>query len=243
VAVDLKSQEDIYTQLVTLSDQYFLLLEKPLALTYQRAVDLLSISAQPENIFVAVNRRFYPEIELIRAALANQNGLRHVAVTDQESYWSHSRNTNIFEMRRTAIMSNSIHLVDLVTMLCRGSLDEITPMWNLSNQTNCLLIRSREGDICSYTFHWDIPGPWSLAISTKSIYAELNPLETVRFRTTGTRKWLYGDTPPTVNDLKRGLLEQTSAFLAVPSARDFRLQTIKAHLPSVKLAEDLARLC
>jgi hypothetical protein len=73
------------------------------------------------------------------------------------------------------------------------------------------------GDIGLYQAVWNAPGPWTVAVSTPPLRAELRPIEQLSLQRAGSRQAEPQAADPLDQQFKPGLLRQAQA--AIKAAR------------------------
>lgn len=163
-----------------------LLVEKPVGLTLADALAIESF-AKDKNlpIFAALNRRFYGSSISVLNELSTTSGKRYVQVNDQENTIAALSAGQPSEVVDNWMFANSIHIVDYISTVCRGEPTLTNKRINMLSEVSFVVhanISFTSGDEAVYTCYWNIPGGWSVNISTATKTWQLSPLEKSRAR-------------------------------------------------------------
>lgn len=221
-----------------------LLLEKPPGLDLDEARRLGTAQEQTEcPAWVALNRRFFASTLRVKEALAVELGRRYVHVVDQQNLADSAKRGHSAETLTNWMYANSLHLVDLLRMFCRGELTALTPLipWQHASHHQLALfgLDFSSGDYGIFEANWCGPGPWSVAVTCPSQRWELRPLE--QARCWSELRGAPRDFAQSEDDLKYkpGLLEQARAFVDAVEGRPSALPSLPEALGSMKLVHDL----
>ena len=180
VAVDVSSTIKVVKRLKNFNGIIFF--EKPLGVNFKETKLISKIlEKNKKNCFVALNRRFYSNIQFAKNCLKKDSSPRIISVYDQE-------NTNYLNHKKIVIknwmFANSVHLIDLLNFFARGVLKKITTTKKISKKEKIFIskLTYSSGDIGLYTSVWNRPGPWSISISSSKYFFDFNPLEKLRVR-------------------------------------------------------------
>lgn len=198
-----------------------LLLEKPVGHTFTEARQI-EVLAQKWNAkaYVALNRRFYSSTLQLHHLLQKVDSQRLVTVLDQEDPASALSGGQPAEVVNNWMYANSIHLIDYFSQFCRGNhlSTQVLSTWNPSALTPVIAhLQFSSGDAGLYQAVWNAPGPWSVAVSTLELRAELRPLEQLTLQLAGSRQSHLQDPDPLDQEFKPGLMRQ--ALAAIDAAR------------------------
>lgn len=168
------------------------LLEKPPGYTLREARTIQrEAHAKKRKVLVALNRRYYSTTRTALQDLAKRQGIRYVHVQDQQSREHVASLGFPKEVTDHLMYANSIHLVDYLTLFCRGEVKLVNPIvrWNPSSPGVVLATLEFEGgDLGLYEAVWQGPGPWAISVTTPEIRWELRPLENASFQMLGERQ-------------------------------------------------------
>ncbi len=237
-AVSLPAIRDVYPRLISLP--YLLLLEKPFGVDLGDACafnDLAAKRAYP--IYIAMNRRQYANVRILRSQLNGCHGTRFIQVVDQETLdFPRSRG---FEPSLIANwpFANAIHLIDLIRFLGRGRVVSVTSEgWNNQLSEPTILtarIEFDSGDVAAYQALWSVPGPWSVCVATADKYWEMKPLEELRWRTADSREWQVWQPEREHLAYKAGLWNQANQVVRAYRGEVHSLVDVPQALESVQL--------
>jgi predicted dehydrogenase len=165
---------------------WFILVEKPLGLSAADA-DTLVDHAQRNlsNVFVGLNRRFFPSTRRALDEIQEFPGQRLVTVFDQENPQPSLHPTKDSKVFSRWMYANSIHVIDYFQIFCRGNLKrvDIQQPWRPDNPGYVVaFLEYSSGDIGIYQAVWNGPGPWGVYITTPDRRWELRPLEFGRYQ-------------------------------------------------------------
>jgi predicted dehydrogenase len=187
-----------------------LLVEKPVGLTLAEALAIENYAKVSSiQIFAALNRRFYRSSQNVLEELAESSEKRFIQVNDQENTLAAMAAGQPQQVVDNWMFANSIHIIDYIAVVCRGEptvqYKKITPL----NENAFVLLASivfSSGDEALYICSWNVPGGWSVNISTASKNWQLSPLEIARSRGLGDRQYKQFELDPIDSDYKPGLV-------------------------------------
>ena len=164
---------------------WIILFEKPIGLGIREYEEIIEICKNRfSKAYVALNRRYYSSTERMTEMLKNIDGPRYVEINDQEVINSNLKESKHPKVIENWMFGNSIHLIDYIDILCRGSLSKIQIM-NQWDSNNPKLVSARlnfdSGDVVNYTAIWNAPAPWSIRVYTKDKYLISQPIETLSY--------------------------------------------------------------
>ena len=220
-----------------------LLIDKPVGYTLaqarriEQAADVLGAKA-----YVALNRRFYGSTLQLQNALQSTEGPRVVTILDQEDAESALAAGQPAEIVHNWMYANSIHLIDYYAQLCRGEhlRTEILTPWNTAEPGPVLAkLQFSSGDIGLYQAVWNAPGPWSVAVCTSALRAELRPIEQLSLQNAGSRQAKLQDADPLDQQYKPGLLRQAQAAIQAAKGKASSLPSLKEANRSMALVASI----
>jgi len=223
-----------------------LLLEKPPGLDLNEAQQLAAAAQKTgSRAWVALNRRFFASTLRVQEAIAAAIGRRYVHVVDQQNLADSAKRGHSEETLANWMYANSLHLVDLLKLFCRGEVMAIHPLvpWRSDfHQLAVFGVEFSSGDYGVFEANWSGPGPWSVAVTCPDQRWELRPLETARWW--GQLRAAPTEFPLSEDDAKYkpGLLEQARAFVAAVQGNPTTLPTLADGLASMQLVHDLFRI-
>lgn len=207
-----------------------LLIEKPVGHTLAEARQIEQLAASYQaRAFVALNRRFYGSTLQLQQALLQINSTRVVTILDQEDSAAALAAGQPPEVVRHWMYANSIHLIDYFSQLCRGdhlATNVLTPWQPEAPGPVIAQLRFSSGDIGLYQAVWNAPGPWSVAVSTHELRAELRPIEQLSLQPAGSRQTQVQPADPLDQQFKPGLLRQAQAAIQAVRGNDTALPTL-----------------
>ena len=207
-----------------------LLIEKPVGYTLTQALEIEQLArAHSARVHVALNRRFYGSTLQLQQALQGIEQPRVVTILDQEDAAGALAAGQPPEVVRHWMYANSIHLIDYFSQLCRGEhigTQVLTP-WNPAQPGPVIAqLQFSSGDIGLYQAVWNAPGPWSVAVSTTPLRAELRPIEQLSLQRAGSRQAEPQPADPLDQQFKPGLLRQAQAAIQMALGQDSPLPTL-----------------
>ena len=207
-----------------------LLIEKPVGYTLSEArmIDQLAV-VHGARAYVALNRRFYGSTLQLQQALKGIDPPRVVTILDQEDAAGALAAGQPLEVVRHWMFANSIHLIDYFSLLCRGDhLDtQLLIPWQPEAPGHVVAqLRFSSGDTGLYQAVWNAPGPWSVAVSTPDLRAELRPIEQLGLQPAGSRQVLLQPVDSQDQQFKPGLLRQAQAAIQAARGEPTTLATL-----------------
>lgn len=220
-----------------------LLVEKPVGHTLfeSRQIERLALSHQAK-VHVALNRRFYGSTLQLQQALMGNSSSRIVTILDQEDPASALAAGQPVDVVNHWMYANSIHLIDYFSQLCRG--DHVTtrvliPWKHLAPGPVVAQLEFSSGDVGLYQAVWNAPGPWSVAVSTSELRAELRPIEQLSLQHAGSRKSELQEYDPVDQQYKPGLLRQAQAAVNCTRGLASMLPSLSEANRSMALVESI----
>ena len=220
-----------------------LLIEKPVGYTLKQARQIeQTAETLGAKAYVALNRRFYGSTLQLQNALQGTEGLRVVTILDQEDAESALAAGQPAEVVHNWMYANSIHLIDYFSQLCRGEHigTKILTPWNPDNPGPVVAqLQFNSGDIGVYQAVWNAPGPWSVAVSTAPLRAELRPIEQLSLQMAGSRQAELQSPDPLDQQFKPGLLRQAQAAIQAAKGQATTLPNLKEANRSMSLVASI----
>jgi predicted dehydrogenase len=195
------------------------LMEKPAGLDLADARDIAAAArSRAAPVMVGLNRRYYSSTRAVQRDLAARpDEKRFIHVQDQQSYAEARRYNHPERVVERFMYANSIHLIDLILALGRGTPVEVRPItpWQ-GEQTEVMLahVAFDSGDTALYEGLWQGPGPWAVAVSTRSRRWTMQPLEQASYQKAGERSRQTLAPDPVDQHYKPGLRLQAEAAVA-----------------------------
>ena len=221
-----------------------LLIEKPAGYDVADA-EAISAAAKAggRRAYVALNRRHYSSTRSVVADLLSDAGPRFIHIQDQEDPRAALAAGRPGAIVDNWMYANSIHLIDYLTVLGRGSItsvDRVQP-WTPENPAIVIArIGFDSGDVGLYQAVWNRPGPWAIAVTTPTKRWEMRPVEEAAVQVYPHRKLEPAAKHEWDIQFKPGLRAQ--AGLAVKAARGEptpELPTIDDALVSMRLTRSI----
>ncbi|MDO6351102.1 Gfo/Idh/MocA family oxidoreductase [Synechococcus sp. YX-04-1] len=220
-----------------------LLIEKPVGYTLTQARQIeRTAAALGAKAYVALNRRFYGSTLQLQNALQSTEGQRVVTILDQEDAESALAAGQPAEVVHNWMYANSIHLIDYFAQLCRGDHigTEILTPWKPNKPGPVIAhLQFSSGDIGLYQAVWNAPGPWSVAVSTTPLRAELRPIEQLNLQRAGSRQPELQARDPLDQQFKPGLLRQAQAAIQAAKGQSTMLPSLKEANRSMALVASI----
>lgn len=219
------------------------LVEKPVGHTFESASRIASEADRTGcDVFVALNRRHYSSTQTALKELENNHQNRIVDVFDQEDSNVALGSGHPRVVVENWMYANSIHLIDYFSLLCRGQVQKIEHIirWNPSNP-NAILAKLdfSSGDVGVYRAIWNAPGPWSVAVTTKTVRLEMRPLEVLSRQLHGSRKIESIETNSWDLCFKPGLRMQVEEVIKAVRGKKNSLPTLCDSLVTMRLIKEI----
>jgi predicted dehydrogenase len=219
------------------------LIEKPLGHDLAEARVLSQMSLEKgTRVYAAFNRRFYSSTLQAMAGLQGETSARLVSILDQEDPDSALAAGQPHAVVENWMFANSIHVIDLFRVFCRGNPTTVRPMlpWRgLGTELVSGEVVFDSGDVGLYQAVWNRPGPWSVTVSTKTKRLEMRPLEKLTCQPAGSRVAQEVEIDPVDRDFKPGLFRMAEAAVAAVRGLQNELPTMECSLRSMELVAAL----
>jgi len=156
--------------------------EKPLGLNYVQAKNLIRFSLKKKRkLFIALNRRnFISTKKLVKIIDKKKNIKRNLEILDQQSP---SKKYFTKKVINNWQFANSIHLIDYISLICRGKISSYKKkLIKLNSKQKVLecVIKFSSGDTCKYRALWFLPGKWQVKVRLDKLIYTLRPLERLK---------------------------------------------------------------
>lgn len=166
-------------------------LEKPPGYNLDQALQIENTANKNNStVLVGLNRRFLSSSQCVLNSLNNLDSPRFINVFDQQSLALARSLNHSTEVVDNWMYANSIHLIDYITFLCRGDVQDVylDKEWvpDIPMVVNGI-IKFSSGDQAVYQGVWEMPGPWAVTAITDKIRWEMRPLEKAVFQMAGER--------------------------------------------------------
>lgn len=190
------------------------------------------------SVHVALNRRFYYGTEAILGDINTRGEPRFVRVEDQQSLDTARALGYTEEIVQRWMYANSIHLVDYLRCLCRGTVKEIIPIktWNPKLPGHVIAaVEFESGDIGLYEGIWNGPGPWTVTVNTPVRRWELRPLEQAKFINAGERALIELPVTDADKNFKPGFRRQAEEVLKALRGEPNRAPTLASAIETMRM--------
>ena len=216
------------------------LIEKPAGYNLNESNLILNRAKEKSvEVYVGLNRRFYSSaIQISNALLASPSEKRFIYVQDQQSI---QEAINIGQPQIVAenyMYANSIHLIDLIPMFCRGkptSINNILPWRGFETERVLSVIHFSDGDIAVYDGVWKGPGPWSCSVSTTAARWTMQPLEELQVQLAGERKREQLSIDKVDLKFKPGLFKQNVAVISAIRGQESKAVSLDQSYTTMQL--------
>ncbi|MBX7059483.1 MAG: Gfo/Idh/MocA family oxidoreductase [Leptospirales bacterium] len=216
-----------------------LLVEKPVGRNLSEAEYILECAgSRAGDIRVALNRRYYASTAAAARGLQNDQGPRVIHIQDQEDLERAAAGGQPREVLENWMYANSIHLIDYFSVFGRGKADVVTRLgnWTFENpEAFSAILDFDSGDRGIYTALWNMPGPWSVSISTASQRWELRPLEVAASQKRGERKIVEEPRDAWDTEFKPGLRRMADDAIAFATRRPTMLPDLRESVKTMRL--------
>jgi predicted dehydrogenase len=220
-----------------------ILMEKPPGKDLEETLYLESLAQKyGRTIYVGLNRRFLGSTEAVLNDINSRTEPRFIRVEDQQSLETARIIGHPEEIVQRWMYANSIHLVDYLRSLCRGSVKRITPIttWNPNAPTYVVAsVEFDSGDVGLYESTWNGPGPWTVTVNTPGRRWELRPLEQAKFINASERA--LNEVPQTEADknFKPGFLRQAEEVLKALHGEPNRAPTLASAIETMHMISNI----
>lgn len=216
------------------------LIEKPAGYNLNESNLILNRAKEKSvEVYVGLNRRFYSSaIQISDGLLASPSEKRFIYVQDQQSI---QEAINIGQPQIVAenyMYANSIHLIDLIPMFCRGkptSINNILPWRGFETERVLSVIHFSDGDIAVYDGVWKGPGPWSCSVSTTAARWTMQPLEELQVQLAGERKREQLSIDKVDLKFKPGLFKQNVAVISAIRGQESKAVSLDQSYTTMQL--------
>jgi predicted dehydrogenase len=222
---------------------WIILAEKPVSLDLEEVQKIeKKRMALERKLFVAMNRRHYGSTIAARELLENDKNTRVVEIHDQENILAALASGTPKEVVSNWMVANSIHLVDYLSVFCRGKLNEFRLIEKLNTEKPFLsmaTLKFDSGDLGFYTAFWNAPGPWSVKITTREQLLEMRPLEGLERQVFPEKSKTRISLPAVDKNYKPGVYQQAEQLVAATRSQHHSLPTLSEYLETHKLVDKL----
>lgn len=194
------------------------LFEKPFGMNPAETKLIASYAREAinQNIFIALNRRYYEATAAAKMQLNDLSGPRVININDQEdTVAAQSSGRSELEIKNWHYL-NAIHIIDYALIFGRGSITDLTQKrFDLGDNAfmQNAVIQFSSGDVAIYQCLWNRPAPWFVSISTTTKRVVLQPLENCYITTINKRTPIQAVTLNKDKYFKPGLYNMVRAFI------------------------------
>ena len=220
---------------------WVLLVEKPFGINPAETGKLISLAlARNTQVYVALNRRHFSSTRRLLELLSENHGRRVIEIQDQQDINAAALSGQPQEVIRNWMFANSIHLIDLINVMGRGDVihsissvewNEMMPFYVSTH------FEFDSGDVASYSCLWNMPGPWSCAVTTSEARYEMRPLESLSIQTKGSRVREEVELGRLDFDFKPGLRIQAAELVSAVRGESTLLPDLTAYARSTRLVQ------
>jgi predicted dehydrogenase len=222
-----------------------MLIEKPVGINVGESQKFLSKSLENGlEVYVALNRRHYESTRLALNKLKSDSGNRFVHITDQQDLLAAKLSGQPEQVLNNWMYANSIHVIDLFSIFCRGSAESVQTVdtkLNSSSKVISSTIQFDSGDFGIYNGIWNAPGPWQATITTEKTRYELRPLEKITVQEFPSRVTKLIDNSDIDQKFKPGLFEQSSQAIFMLKNQAHTLPSLIDSMKTMSLIERMYR--
>jgi predicted dehydrogenase len=218
---------------------WVVLLEKPAGFDFADASAIAEAGVRAMGgCYVALNRRFYESTQRVVAELVAEGAARFVFVQDQQDLDEARRAGKAQLVMDNYMYANSIHLIDLFRVFCRGEVEEVRvnlPWVPGRSGAVAASLTFTSGDTGIYVALWNLPGPWSVAVTVPAARWVMAPLEGLGVQRRGSRAVTTVEIPPGPDGVKPGLSAMAGELMKAIVGRSHLLPTLDDALRSTDL--------
>ena len=193
---------------------WVVLAEKPLGIDVTQSIRISKMFNEKVG-FVAMNRRFYSSTLALKKQLDSLSGPRFISITDQENQLAARKFGQPEEVVVKWMYANSVHLIDLIPFLTRGSLTELsTSVFELGSNSFVRManLRFDSNDVVHYKAYWNTPAKWEVDVTCNQFLLQLKPIENFRSLGLDEREFREYEVHSNDSKAKPGLIEMLGAL-------------------------------
>lgn len=222
-----------------MSSKSTILVEKPVGYNFQQSQKIINNAKNfnKRNIFVSMNRRFYESTYKAKEILKKLKGKRKIIINDQQDLELQKKISTPKIIIDNFNYSNSIHLIDYISLFSRGKLKSIRS-FNLLKQKPQMLtsfLHYSSGDEVIYNVVHNVKSPWFVSLNVNSNFLLMKPLEKIYFNKNLDIKINYQND----QKFKPGLYNQAHQILNFLNGKKFNLVNLNDYFESVKLVKKI----
>jgi predicted dehydrogenase len=245
VAVPEMATEDIMNEVIKYP--WVSLVEKPVGYDLQVAKRIHSSAQESGHTsFVGLNRRHYGSTSNLRSELEKHGtSLRNIRINDQQNL------LQAVDMGQPEVVvsnwhfANSIHILDYVGLLARGSIESLSRYSNVNDYSSTGLVSAfvvySSGDTVQYSCQINSQSAWSINVNCGPHEWELKPLEQLRYRDLSTRVFEEFEIGEVERQFKPGFHSQIKEVLNYFEGKAYYLPTLKDGIITMELIDAIFR--
>lgn len=193
------------------------LIEKPVGITFKEAESINKIAKKLKHLsYIALNRRQYSSTLKSINLLKKDSSKRLVNIYGQEDLNLLKKFKFSKKIIDNYMFVNGIHLIDYMTIFCRGRLKKIDKIFRWNGFTGGYVLSVfyySSGDVATFSTIWNKPFPWRVIVTTQKQRIELKPLETCKSSLLNKRNKEFHKIDIKDKIFKPGIYNQTLEFI------------------------------
>ena len=193
------------------------LIEKPVGITFKEAESINKIAKKLKHLsYIALNRRQYSSTLKSINLLKKDSSKRLVNIYGQEDLNLLKKFKFSKKIIDNYMFVNGIHLIDYMTIYCRGKLKKIDKIFRWKGFTDGYVLSVfyySSGDVATFSTIWNKPFPWRVIVTTQKQRIELKPLETCKSSLLNKRNKEFHKIDIKDKIFKPGIYNQTLEFI------------------------------
>jgi hypothetical protein len=214
------------------------LIEKPPGYSFLEAKKIYILAKKMKtDVYVGLNRINYNVTQKVLNDLEKKSPKRIVKVVDQENNESKIFFNREKKINKNWMFANSIHLIHYFNILCRGKVNSVNS-FKIHEKKKLIFISSKiifsSGDIGIYECYWNMPGFWSVTVTTSLKKWQLKPLENLKIFNKKNKLTFFCEEQNGKN-LKAGLLNQAINLIKAFNKQKNNLVSLKESLQTMEL--------
>jgi predicted dehydrogenase len=245
VAVPELATENIMSQVAEYP--WVSLVEKPVGFDLQVAKRIESLVQElGHTSFVGLNRRHYESTSQLFTALKEYEGSsRNIRINDQQNLLQAMDLGQPEAIVNNWHFANSIHILDYVGLLARGSIASLSRYSNVKDASSTGFVSAfivySSGDTVQYSCQINSPSAWSVNVNCGLHEWELKPLERLRYRNLSTRVFEEFKVEDVETLFKPGFHSQIKEILNYFEGKSYNLPTLKDGIITMELIDAIFR--
>lgn len=220
--------------------EWKIIFEKPLGINLKETIYLLKQIKDKNKIALALNRNNYCSTQDIQKKILKDKSERVITIEDQQNIKNLKKTPYL--IKKNYMFANSIHLVDYCRIFARGKILSIQNIFLKIKKEKIWSIKKLKyssGDIVFFNIKWNLPGLWSLSISTKKLFFECRPLEVLNYQSTDGKRFIKKYKLD--QKFKPGFLNQAKEVIKFAKNQNNNLPKYKDILYTTQLIDKLYR--